>query len=130
MPMAETPPAAAEMRSAGIPIVSVTWASAIGSELPARVTVPLMTVRVVVAGGCAACIVNMVRSVSSVFMTRVCRRPAKAQIDFRRTAKISDERQPIISSMKPRITLLTLGVDELERSLAFYRDGLGLPTNG
>lgn len=32
--------------------------------------------------------------------------------------------------MKPRITVLTLGVDDLERSLAFYRDGLGLPTNG
>ena len=32
--------------------------------------------------------------------------------------------------MKPRITLLTLGVDDLERSLAFYRDGLGLPTQG
>src|SRR4051812_657648 len=32
--------------------------------------------------------------------------------------------------MKPRITLLTLGVDDLERSLAFYRDGLGLPTEG
>ena len=32
--------------------------------------------------------------------------------------------------MKPRITLLTIGVDDLERSLAFYRDGLGLPTKG
>ena len=32
--------------------------------------------------------------------------------------------------MKPRISLLTLGVDDLERSLAFYRDGLGLPTEG
>jgi len=32
--------------------------------------------------------------------------------------------------MKPRITLLTLGVADLERSLAFYRDGLGLPTEG
>jgi len=32
--------------------------------------------------------------------------------------------------MKPRITLLTLGVADLERSLAFYRDGLGLPTDG
>ena len=32
--------------------------------------------------------------------------------------------------MKPRITLLTLGVDDLERSLAFYRDGLGLPSQG
>jgi catechol 2,3-dioxygenase-like lactoylglutathione lyase family enzyme len=32
--------------------------------------------------------------------------------------------------MKPRITLLTIGVDDLERSLAFYRDGMGLPTKG
>ena len=32
--------------------------------------------------------------------------------------------------MKPRITVITLGVDDLERSLAFYRDGLGLPTAG
>jgi catechol 2,3-dioxygenase-like lactoylglutathione lyase family enzyme len=32
--------------------------------------------------------------------------------------------------MKPRISLLTLGVADLERSVAFYRDGLGLPTEG
>ena len=32
--------------------------------------------------------------------------------------------------MKPRISVITLGVDDLERSLAFYRDGLGLPTKG
>lgn len=32
--------------------------------------------------------------------------------------------------MKPRITVLTLGVDDLERSLRFYRDGLGFPTEG
>jgi catechol 2,3-dioxygenase-like lactoylglutathione lyase family enzyme len=32
--------------------------------------------------------------------------------------------------MKPRITLLTLGVDDLERSVRFYRDGLGLKTEG
>ena len=32
--------------------------------------------------------------------------------------------------MTPRITLVTLGVDDLERSLRFYRDGLGLPTPG
>ena len=32
--------------------------------------------------------------------------------------------------MQPRITVLSLGVDDLERSLAFYRDGLGLPTKG
>ena len=32
--------------------------------------------------------------------------------------------------MKPRVTLITLGVDDLEASLRFYRDGLGLPTKG
>jgi catechol 2,3-dioxygenase-like lactoylglutathione lyase family enzyme len=32
--------------------------------------------------------------------------------------------------MKPRITVITVGVDDLERSLKFYRDGLGLPTQG
>ena len=32
--------------------------------------------------------------------------------------------------MKPRITLITLGVDDLERSLRFYKDGLGLATEG
>jgi uncharacterized protein len=32
--------------------------------------------------------------------------------------------------MKPRIKVLTLGVSDIERSLAFYRDGLGLPTEG
>lgn len=32
--------------------------------------------------------------------------------------------------MKARITVLTIGVDDLERSLKFYRDGLGLPTEG
>lgn len=32
--------------------------------------------------------------------------------------------------MKPRITVLTLGVEDLERSLRFYRDGLGLKTEG
>ncbi len=31
--------------------------------------------------------------------------------------------------MKPRITVLTIGVDDLERSFAFYRD-LGFPTKG
>jgi catechol 2,3-dioxygenase-like lactoylglutathione lyase family enzyme len=30
----------------------------------------------------------------------------------------------------PHLTVLTLGVDDLERALRFYRDGLGLPTNG
>jgi len=32
--------------------------------------------------------------------------------------------------MKPYVTLITLGVDDLERALRFYRDGLGLPTPG
>jgi hypothetical protein len=33
-------------------------------------------------------------------------------------------------TMKPRINVLTLGVADLEKSLAFYRDGLGLATKG
>jgi uncharacterized protein len=32
--------------------------------------------------------------------------------------------------MKPQITVITIGVDDLERSLRFYRDGLGLQTQG
>ena len=32
--------------------------------------------------------------------------------------------------MNPHITLLTLGVEDLERAVAFYRDGLGFPTRG
>lgn len=32
--------------------------------------------------------------------------------------------------MHPHITILTLAVDDLERAVAFYRDGLGLPTKG
>lgn len=32
--------------------------------------------------------------------------------------------------MKPRITVITLGVDDLNRSVRFYRDGLGLKTKG
>ena len=32
--------------------------------------------------------------------------------------------------MQPRITVLTLGVDDLEAAVRFYRDGLGLPTQG
>lgn len=32
--------------------------------------------------------------------------------------------------MKPRITVITLGVNDLERSLTFYRDGLGFATQG
>ena len=32
--------------------------------------------------------------------------------------------------MQPRIAVLTIGVDNLERSVTFYRDGLGLETPG
>jgi uncharacterized protein len=32
--------------------------------------------------------------------------------------------------MKPRITVITVCVDDLERSVRFYRDGLGLKTDG
>ena len=32
--------------------------------------------------------------------------------------------------MKPRVTFITLGVDDLPRAVAFYRDGLGWPTQG
>lgn len=32
--------------------------------------------------------------------------------------------------MKPRLTVITLGVDDLDRAVSFYRDGLGLPTEG
>lgn len=32
--------------------------------------------------------------------------------------------------MKPRISVLTLAVADLERSVAFYRDGLGIQTEG
>ena len=32
--------------------------------------------------------------------------------------------------MKPRLTMVTLGVDDLDRAVRFYRDGLGLKTEG
>jgi uncharacterized protein len=32
--------------------------------------------------------------------------------------------------LKPRITLITLGVDDLERAVRFYREGLGWKTEG
>lgn len=32
--------------------------------------------------------------------------------------------------MKPRITVITIGVNDLDKSLHFYRDGLGFPTKG
>ena len=32
--------------------------------------------------------------------------------------------------MQPRITVITLGVEDLEASLQFYRDGLGFASEG
>lgn len=32
--------------------------------------------------------------------------------------------------MKPRVSVLTLAVEDLERAVRFYRDGLGFPTEG
>ena len=32
--------------------------------------------------------------------------------------------------MKPHLSVVTLAVNDLEKSLVFYRDGLGLPTKG
>lgn len=32
--------------------------------------------------------------------------------------------------MEPRISVITLGVDDLDRAVRFYRDGLGLATDG
>jgi len=32
--------------------------------------------------------------------------------------------------VKPRLSVITLAVDDLPRAVAFYRDGLGLPTEG
>lgn len=40
------------------------------------------------------------------------------------------QQQGRIKNMKPRIKVITLGVNDLEASLAFYRDGMGLPTKG
>jgi catechol 2,3-dioxygenase-like lactoylglutathione lyase family enzyme len=32
--------------------------------------------------------------------------------------------------MQPRVSVITIGVDDLEKSVKFYRDGLGWPTEG
>ena len=46
------------------------------------------------------------------------------------TCKLQTQSDPWGVKMKPRIKVLTLGVDDLDRSLAFYRDGMGLETKG
>ena len=35
-----------------------------------------------------------------------------------------------VAFVEPRLHVITLAVDDLERALRFYRDGLGLPTTG
>ena len=35
-----------------------------------------------------------------------------------------------VATMQPRLTVLTLGVTDLSRAVAFYRDGLRWPTEG
>ena len=40
------------------------------------------------------------------------------------------DRSPTLDSLKARVHIITLGVDDLERALAFYREGLGLPSRG
>ncbi len=44
--------------------------------------------------------------------------------------RIDDGTKGFGAVLKPRIHAITLGVADLERSLAFYRDGLGLPSSG
>jgi catechol 2,3-dioxygenase-like lactoylglutathione lyase family enzyme len=39
-------------------------------------------------------------------------------------------RPPDAPSLTPRIHVITLGVGDLDRAVAFYRDGLGLPSEG
>jgi uncharacterized protein len=34
------------------------------------------------------------------------------------------------ATMRARLNVITLGVGDLQKSMAFYRDGLGLPTKG
>jgi uncharacterized glyoxalase superfamily protein PhnB len=46
------------------------------------------------------------------------------------TMCLSFQHKKTNSVMEPRFTILTLGVDDIERSLTFYRDGLGFPSQG
>jgi hypothetical protein len=44
------------------------------------------------------------------------------------SASLPQDKQRRARPMESRISLITLGVADLERSFRFYRDGLGLPT--
>jgi catechol 2,3-dioxygenase-like lactoylglutathione lyase family enzyme len=51
----------------------------------------------------------------------------QTRITFRFRIATQPDRE---SAMKPAISVLTLGVDDLDAAVTFYRDGLGLPTQG
>src|SRR3546814_2681887 len=59
----------------------------------------------------------------------VCVRSSR---QMRHTRMLTPVRHPESghAPMKPRITVITIGVDDLEVSLRFYRDGLGFATEG
>jgi len=44
--------------------------------------------------------------------------------------RVPRAREVLGEHMKPRIKIITLGVSDLQKSLAFYRDGMGLRTEG
>ncbi|HTI09498.1 MAG TPA: VOC family protein [Puia sp.] len=46
------------------------------------------------------------------------------------TGSRRDDTTRSIKKMESRFTILTLGVDDLQRSFTFYHDGLGLPSEG
>ncbi len=54
------------------------------------------------------------------------RRPPEAQASLARASAGGFE---TVTNMKPRITVITLGVTNLPRAIRFYRDGLGFPTD-
>ncbi len=56
-------------------------------------------------------------------------RPLRA-LDILRFPPLQTLRPSAILRMKPRITVITVAVDDLERSVRFYRDGLGFATEG
>src|SRR3546814_19664256 len=59
----------------------------------------------------------------------VCVRSSR---QMRHTRMLTPVRHPESghAPMKPRLTVITIGVDDLEVSLRFYRDGLGFATEG
>jgi uncharacterized protein len=48
----------------------------------------------------------------------------------RRAGTVGEDAEQNGPVMQPRLHIVTLAVDDLDRALAFYRDGLGFPTEG